>query len=191
MPVITERSTKAPLLELGCLSHGTLLCLDIAKTRRFYEEVLGLDVIQTSPISLMVRKGTQQVYAVVEQPPGNRAPMDFFYHNGLDVKTAADVEKARAQLMSVKDEWGIKKITPVSPMHGDVSFFFLDFDGNWWEIVAPREGGYIANFDDKEHCDLTGQHAADGWVETYVKEKKLLHVHDPAARALLESQKRR
>jgi len=190
MPAITERSTKGPLLELGCLSHGTLLCQDIAKTRRFYEEVLGLDVIQTSPISLMVRKGTQQVYAVVEQPPGNRAPMDFFYHNGLDVKTAADVEKARAQLMSVKEEWGIKKITPVTPMHGDVSFFFMDFDGNWWEIVAPREGGYIANFDDKEHCDLTGQHAADGWVDTYVKEKKLLHVHDPAVRALLGSQKK-
>ena len=190
MPAITERSTKAPLLDLGCLSHGTLLCQDIAKTRRFYEEVLGLDVIQTSAISLMVRKGTQQVYAVVEQPPGNRPPMDFFYHNGLDVKTAADVEKARAQLMTVKEEWGIKKITPVTPMHGDVSFFFLDFDGNWWEIVAPREGGYIANFDDKEHCDLTGQHEADGWVETYVKEKKLLHVHDPAARALLKSHKK-
>jgi len=138
----------------------------------------------------MVRKGTQQVYAVVEQPPGNRPPMDFFYHNGLDVKTATDVEKARAQLMAVKEEWGIKKITPVTPMHGDVSFFFMDFDGNWWEIVAPREGGYIANFDDKENCDLTGQHAAVGWVETYVKEKKLLHVHDPAARALLKSQKR-
>ena len=72
----------------------------------------------------------------------------------------------------------------------DVSFFFMDFDGNWWEIVAPREGGYIANFDDKEHCDLTGKHAADGWVDTYVKEKKLLHVHDPAVRALLGSQKK-
>jgi catechol 2,3-dioxygenase-like lactoylglutathione lyase family enzyme len=177
MPAITERSTKKPLLETGCLSHGTLHCLDIAKTRRFYEEVLGMEVIQTSPISLMVRKGTEQVYAVVEQPPGTHPPMDFFNHNGFDVKTRADVEKARAQIMAIKDEWGIKKVLPVSPMHGD-----------WWEIVAPREGGYIANFSDKAHWDITGRHVADGWVATYVNEKKLMHVHDPEVRALLEKE---
>ncbi|HUA25033.1 MAG TPA: VOC family protein [Steroidobacteraceae bacterium] len=190
MPAITERSTKKPLLNVGVLSHGTLHCLDIAKTRRFYEEVLGMEVIQTSAISLMVRKGTEQVYAVVEQPPGTHPPMDFFNHNGFDVETRADVERARAQIMAIKDEWGLQKVLPVSAMHGDVSFFFMDFDGNWWEIVAPREGGYIANFDDREHCDLTGQHAADGWVGVYIKEKKLLHVHDSEARALLEQQKK-
>jgi hypothetical protein len=104
------------------------------------------------------------------------------------VKTRADVEKARAQIRAIKDEWGIKKVLPVSPMHGDVSFFFMDFDGNWWEIVAPREGGYIANFSDKAHWDITGRHVADGWVATYVNEKKLMHVHDPEVRALLEKE---
>jgi catechol 2,3-dioxygenase-like lactoylglutathione lyase family enzyme len=136
MPAITERSTKKPLLETGCLSHGTLHCTDIAKTRRFYEEVLGLEVIQTSPISLMIRKGTGHVYAVVEQPVGLHPPMDFFNHNGLDVSSKAEVQQARALIMQVKEEWGIRKVLPVSMLHGEPNFFFMDFDGNWWEILA-------------------------------------------------------
>ena len=57
MPTIDDTRTAAPsakpapALKLNFLSHGTLESRDLAFSRRFYEEFLGLDVIQTSPIS--------------------------------------------------------------------------------------------------------------------------------------------
>lgn len=185
MPAITERSSKAPVLKTGRLNHGTLHCRDIAKTRRFYEEVLGLDVIQTSPISLMVRKGTDHVYAVVEVA-GAATNMNVMNHNGFEVGSPAEVDAAHAALTAIKDEWGLK-LQPVRTMHGDHTFYFLDFDGNWWEIVAVRPGGYVADFDDKGDWDITGRHDVAGWCQLYETEKKLMHTHDPEVRAALKA----
>jgi catechol-2,3-dioxygenase len=51
----TERRGKAaPALKLNFLSHGTLESRDLAFSRRFYKEFLGLEVVQTSPISLLI-----------------------------------------------------------------------------------------------------------------------------------------
>jgi catechol 2,3-dioxygenase-like lactoylglutathione lyase family enzyme len=186
MPAITDRSTKPPLLKTLRLNHGTLHCVNLATTRRFYEEVLGLDVIQTSPLSLMVRKGTDHVYAVVERPDGGESVMNMLNHNGFEVATAAEVDAAYQQILSIKDEWNIKKIIPPKTTHGDHTFYFMDFDGNWWEIVSVRKGGYVADFEDKEHWDLTGRHEVDSWVDTWTKEKVLRHLHDPANRELLQ-----
>ena len=44
-------------LKLNFLSHGTLETTDTEKSRRFYEDFLGLEVIRTSPISLLCRLG--------------------------------------------------------------------------------------------------------------------------------------
>ena len=54
-----------PALKLKFLSHGTLESRDLAFSRKFYEEFLGLDVVQTSPISLLVRLGGNHTYAFV------------------------------------------------------------------------------------------------------------------------------
>ena len=83
MPAITDRAKTEPLLKTVRLGHGTLECADIVKTRRFYEEVLGLEVIQTSPLSLMIRKGTTHTYAVVETGKADKE-MHMLNHNGLD-----------------------------------------------------------------------------------------------------------
>jgi catechol 2,3-dioxygenase-like lactoylglutathione lyase family enzyme len=189
MAAITDRSTKAPLLNTLRLNHGTLHCQDIAKTRRFYEEVLGLDCIQTSPVSLMVRRGTDHVYAVVEVPNPNPTPMNMLNHNGFEVRTPEEVDAAREKLLAIKDEWGLKKVMPIQKLHGDHTFYFMDFDGNWWEIVSVREGGYVADFDDKENWDLTGHHEAASWVDEWVNNKKLKHLHDPDVRKELKALK--
>jgi catechol 2,3-dioxygenase-like lactoylglutathione lyase family enzyme len=152
---ITDRATRTPILSTVRLGHGTLECADLARTRRFYEEVLGLDVIQTSRKSLMIRKGTTHTYAVIET--GKTAEERVLSHNGLDVDTPEQVDAAYERILQVKDEYGIRKITKPRVSHGDRSFFFCDLDGNWWEIVAVRPGGYAMNFDDPA-SDLTGRH---------------------------------
>src|SRR3546814_8147869 len=100
---------------------------------------ISCDVIQTSPISMMIRKGTDQVYAVVEV--GERKPdMARINHNGLDVDTDEAVDAAYETLVRVKDEYGLKDIRKTGITHGDYGFYFDDLDENWWEIVKTRPG---------------------------------------------------
>ena len=183
MPTITDRSLAEPLLKTLRLGHGTLECVDIVKTRSFYEEVLGLEVIQTSPLSLMIRKGTTHTYAVVETGKADKE-MPMLNHNGLDVGSPEEVDAAYELLQQVKDEYGIRKIQKPRQAHGDYAFFFCDLDGNWWEIVAVRPGGYEADFgaDDR---DLTGRHELDSLHGSVTH----IHTHDAEFRATL--QKRR
>ena len=50
---------KDPALKLNFLSHGTLESKDLEAAREFYTEFLGLEVVRTSPISLLIRLGMQ------------------------------------------------------------------------------------------------------------------------------------
>lgn len=189
MPAITDKTVvKEPLLKTGRMNHGTLACLNIAKTRRFYEVVLGLDVIQTSPRSLMVRKGSDYVYAVVEIPGKSKPEMGMLNHNGFEVKTPEEVEQAYQTVLAIKDEWGIQKVMQPRVMHGDTTFYFLDLDGNWWEVVCSGEHGYVADFSN-EDADLSGRHDLEEWNEIWNKKKKLMHLHDPEIRAMAKKSK--
>ena len=183
MPAITNRAKTEPLLKTVRLGHGTLECVDIVRTRRFYEEVLGLEVIQTSPLSLMIRKGTSHTYAVVETGKADKE-MHMLNHNGLDVDSPEEVDAAYELLQQVKDEYGIRKIQKPRQAHGDYAFFFCDLDGNWWEIVAVRAGGYAADFSEEDR-DLTGRHELDALRGSVTH----IHTHDAEFRATL--QKRR
>lgn len=180
MPAITDRSTAEPLLKTVRLGHGTLECADIVKTRRFYEEVLGLEVIQTSPLSLMIRKGTTHTYAVVETGKADKE-MHMLNHNGLDVGSPEEVDAAYELLQQVKDEYGIKTIQKPRHSHGDYAFYFCDLDGNWWEIVAVRPGGYAADFGEDDR-DLTGRHELGSLRGSVTR----IHTHDPEFRATLQ-----
>ena len=98
MPPTHDTSTgvqggkSAPALKLNFLSHGTLESRDLAFSRRFYEEFLGLEVVQTSPISLLIRLGGPNTIAVVYSK--NVGGMNLLNHNGLDVRTQEEVDEA-------------------------------------------------------------------------------------------------
>lgn len=140
-----QNQKKEPLLKLKFLSHGTLEAVDLDKTRQFYEEVLGLDVVRTSPISLMIKLGGHNTIAVVKSKKTQVMPL--LAHNGLDVGSREEVDQAYEVVMREKDKWGITKVTKPVDQHGTRSFYFLDLDNNWWEILANPEGGYSWMFD--------------------------------------------
>jgi catechol 2,3-dioxygenase-like lactoylglutathione lyase family enzyme len=179
MATITDRFDGEPLINTTRIGHGTLECFDIAKTRKFYEEVFGFDVIQTSPRSLMIRLGTGHTYAVVETGREG-SEMSMLNHNGLDVESPEAVEAAYQELVKVKDKYGIRKIQKPHHSHGDSSFYFCDRDGNWWEIVSVRAGGYASDYDDEDR-DLTGRHEFDDLTGNV----NFIHTHDPEFRARL------
>jgi catechol 2,3-dioxygenase-like lactoylglutathione lyase family enzyme len=154
MPQITQRSTKPQLLKLNFISHGTLEVRDLQASRRFYEEVMGFEVIQRAPVALLLRLGSDHTLVAVENR--NAKGMGLFNHNGVDVSTEDDVQAAYDALVSVQDHYGIQRIDKPCWQHGVYSFFFADLDGNWWEILANRQRGYAAEFDDPD-ADLTGR----------------------------------
>src|SRR5258707_7982768 len=86
----TQSAKPAPVLKLNFLSHGTLESRDLAFSRRFYEEFLGFEVVQTSPISLLVRLGGANTIAVVYSK--HVGEMNLLNHNGLDVRTKDEVD---------------------------------------------------------------------------------------------------
>jgi len=140
----TETTTR-PAIRSRFISHGTLASLDIERTRKFYEEFLGLDVVRTSPISLMVRRGGDHVYAVVQVKQKDEMPRH--YHNGLDVGSDAEVDEAYRTVLANQETWGLHKTTRPVAQHGTYSFMFWDADDNCWEILSNPPRGYTWIFD--------------------------------------------
>ena len=62
MSVVAERkSVVKPFL----FSHGTLMCRDMAKSRRFYEEFLGVEVVRHARPAMMLRLNTNMYVVCV------------------------------------------------------------------------------------------------------------------------------
>src|SRR5438270_13895110 len=102
----TPKSAAAkpsPALKLNFLSHGTLESRDLAFSRKFYEEFLGLEVVQTSPISLLIRLGGPNTIAVVFSKQVGE--MNLLNHNGLDVRTQEEVDEAHRTVCAEADKW--------------------------------------------------------------------------------------
>ena len=120
------------------LSHGTLMCKDMAKSRRFYEECLGLEGVRHARPAMMLRlKSGMYVVAVCI---GENVPKQHVLtHWGLNVATREEVDRAHAAAVEHKEKYGIQKINKVLERHGAYGFYFQDLDNNWWEIQhEPR-----------------------------------------------------
>ena len=141
MDTIANEAKAATRLNLNFLSHGTLESKDIERSRKFYEEFLGCDVVRTSPISLLIRLGSDHTYAVVYKKNRNEQ-MPLLSHNGFDVETQEEVEAAHKIVVEQADEWGLHRITNPVLQHGTYSFYFWDMDDNCWEILTNPKGGY-------------------------------------------------
>lgn len=157
MPAEVAAPTKTePALKLKFLSHGTLESTDLDFSRRFYEEFLGLDVVRTSPISLMIRLGGENTIAVVKCK--TKQPMSMLAHNGLDVETQEEVDAAYKTVVGQANRWKLKKISKPLLQHGTYSFYFWDCDDNCWEILTNPKGGYswlfgLGDLEGKGHQD--------------------------------------
>lgn len=150
-PTETQAKTE-PALKLNFLSHGTLESRDLDFARRFYEEFLGLEVVQTSQISLMIRLGGTHCIAVVftKRP----TEMGLLNHNGLDVETQEEVDEAYRITLAQAEKWKLHKITKPVLQHGTYSFYFWDADENCWEILTNPKDGYDWLF---KNGDMTGK----------------------------------
>ena len=146
-----------PVLKLNFLSHGTLESKDLDRSRDFYTEFLGLEVVRTSPISLLIRLGGPNTIAVVYQK-NKSDQMSLLNHNGIDVATEAEVDAAYEKVVEYADKYSITKISKPITQHGTYSFYFWDMDDNCWEILTNPKGGYswlfeLGDQEGKGHMD--------------------------------------
>ena len=144
----TDNPAAMPLLKLGILSHGTVECHDLGRARRFYTEMLGFEVVQTSASSMMLRHGSDTIIACVETKGETAA--GIYSHFGLDVESEDKVDQAHGLVTEHQERYGIQKITKPVHQHGTYSFYLIDADGNWWEILKNPKGGYNYVFELKE-----------------------------------------
>ncbi|NQV56048.1 MAG: VOC family protein, partial [Rhodospirillales bacterium] len=129
----SEGTANKPLLDLQFLSHGTVECENLDETRRFYEDVLGMECIQTSARSMMMRLNSSTTIAAVAGGGGTSGGL--YNHFGFDVATREEVDAAYKKVAPVQEEYKIKKVTKPVFQHGTYSFYIVDLDDNWWEIL--------------------------------------------------------
>ena len=129
---------KTPIVPSTKLSHGTLMCQDMAKSRKFYTEFLGLEVVRHAPPAMMFRLGTGMHVVAVQSK--KLADMHVLHHWGVDVETMEEVDEAHANALKHQDEFGIKRVMNITNQHGVYSFYLQDLDQNWWEVqYAPNQ----------------------------------------------------
>jgi hypothetical protein len=148
---------KAPdsVVKPVMMARGTLLSLDMAKTRLLCEEVLGFACIEIAPDRMLLRHRTDRSgapYWVLEvrAAPSNPTPQKMSNHWGIWVPEVADVDAAYALLSANMETYGIAKVHKPRYAHEgrrDYSMYFEDISGNWWEIDRhPIEDEFIKFF---------------------------------------------
>lgn len=125
-----------PGLTLG-LSHGTLECIEINATRRFYREFLGVQTLRHVMPAFLTWRGDDALwsfYIACVEAGDQTHPQTRDNRWELVVATADEVTAAHEAAVRLKDELGIKQVDPVTEQDGFPWFCLQDPDGNWWGV---------------------------------------------------------
>jgi len=89
------------------LAAGTMVSCDLRRSRRFYEEFLGLECVQYAKDRLLIRdshggaamNAARQDFFVIEvqQVAAIANPRRMLHHWGIDVNSTAEVERIHAE----------------------------------------------------------------------------------------------
>lgn len=138
---------KAPLLEERfpgrgyipqAMTHGTLQCDDKAASDRFYQEVLGLQIVGGGRTSTYIKHLSTPWYIVV-LPSRKRDYLAAVNRFTLKVATPEEVEEAHREFATSGKEIGITQLEDIRIDDRKVSFIFSDLDRNWWEVAASLD----------------------------------------------------
>ena len=100
-----------PLIDLPFLSHGHATLRDVEESVRFYRNFLGLDVVKTSPRTLVARLGSNT--AIVGVTLGEKGlakanrPWLKNAHFGFDLLTSDEVKEARELSLQHQENFNI------------------------------------------------------------------------------------
>lgn len=131
-------SSGSGIVRAQRLSHGTIACRDSEKSRRFYEDFLGLEVAHVTESAMVLRLGTTLYVACLclgEKVPENT----LWSHFGVNVASRGEVDEAYEAAIRLKEVYELRKVEKPTTLHGAYQFYLQDRDSNWWEIqYDPR-----------------------------------------------------
>lgn len=130
---LVESPVRDSVVKPEYLSHGTLECRSLAASRPFYEEFLGFECVRHAKPAMVLRCGLR-FHIVCLEVGSALQPVSVDNHWGIDVGSAAEVERIWQAAHDLKDKYGIGQIMDLVKQHGTYSFYFEDQDSNWWEI---------------------------------------------------------
>jgi catechol 2,3-dioxygenase-like lactoylglutathione lyase family enzyme len=122
------------------LSHGTITCLNLDRSREFYREVLGLDVVSPSRSvkpSYIKHPSTPWYVVSLERAPELRVPLTRRQRYTIAVESPVALAEAHRLLKECGEEVGVTEIEEISETGESLSFLLSDPDRNWWEISSP------------------------------------------------------
>lgn len=129
----------ASIVKPFCLSHGTLEVYNLAESRRFYEEFLGLECVRHGKPAMAIRLGMRFHIICVEVGEALK-PVHLLNHWGVDVQSRQEVDDAHAKAIELQETYKIRKVMQPVEAHGVYSFYMVDLDHNWWEIQFYENG---------------------------------------------------
>jgi catechol 2,3-dioxygenase-like lactoylglutathione lyase family enzyme len=116
-------------------THGTLQCDDLERSRRFYTEVLGLEIAAGFSTAQYIKHPAAPWYIVILQrkPRQYLAPVNRFT---LQLGSASEIEQAHRDFSTNGAAAGITDLGELETTNGTTSFIFSDVDKNWWELTG-------------------------------------------------------
>jgi catechol 2,3-dioxygenase-like lactoylglutathione lyase family enzyme len=122
------------------LTHSTITCVNLEASRRFYKEVLGLDVVSPSPSvkpHYIKHPSTPWYVVSLEMPAGRRTLVTPLQRYTLTVESEAAVAEAHRWLKQDGVALGVTELGEIGEAGGAPSFILSDPDRNWWEVSSP------------------------------------------------------
>jgi catechol 2,3-dioxygenase-like lactoylglutathione lyase family enzyme len=114
--------------------------LNLDRSRRFYREVLGLDVVSPSPSvkpSYIKHPATPWYIVSLERAPELRVPLTPFQRYTIAVESPVALSAAHRALKERGEEIGVSELEEIKETGDSLSFLLSDPDRNWWEISSP------------------------------------------------------
>jgi catechol 2,3-dioxygenase-like lactoylglutathione lyase family enzyme len=120
-------------------THPTLPVADLARARRFYEDVLGLAAARVTPAGVFYAtgEGTQVfVFPSAGRPSGAHTQVGF---RVPDIEAEVADLKARGVVFETYDFAGFDPSTSIATFAGNRSAWFRDTEGNLLGVVQMLE----------------------------------------------------
>ena len=136
--------------DFPAIAVGTMVSSNLDRARKFYEEFFGFECVRYAPDRMMLRdsvakrlmeEGRPGAFVIdVREVDAIEHPQCMLNHWGFSVDSWEEVERIRAVALERQEEFGIKKVHPITKMHNSYQFYFSDVDENWWEVECRPEG---------------------------------------------------
>ena len=135
---LTERDFPGRGYIPQAMTHGTIECINLDASAKFYREALGLDVITHVPTIRPhdIKHPSTPWYVVsLEIPEKNRKYLTALQRHTVTVESQSALAEAHKELQARGGEFGITEIEEIKEINEGQSFLISDVDRNWWEIA--------------------------------------------------------